>query len=296
MKQVLKLMSMINRSSYHKAIDAAARIASMGSVINEEIQVYGILKGPLTKNVHQTLCQAIGSCDAIIVDISVKDSGTLYELGYAHALMKPTIMLRQPQEEIPFDLANERFITYSTNSEGLANLEKVLAKAIVVALTHPEQWTFGKHKATITTPSVFISYSHADLEFLQRLQIHLKPLEKNSIIDLWDDTKIAAGTKWKHQIEEALQRARIAILLISADFLASDFIVENELPPILKNAEEKGTTILPVVVKPSRFLRDRNLSQFQAINDPNKPIQVLPEAEQEKIYALVAERIEQELS
>lgn len=296
MKNVLKLMSMINRASYHEAIDAAARIASMDSVINEEIKVYGILKGPLMKNVHQTLCQAIGSCDALIADISVTDSGTLYELGYAHALMKPTIMLRRHQEQIPFDLANERFIAYSADTEGLATFEKVLAKELVVALTNPEKWTFGKHKASITTPSVFISYSHMDLAFLQRLQIHLKPLEKNSIIDLWDDTKIAAGTKWKHQIEEALQRARIAILLISADFLASDFIVENELPPILKNAEEKGTTILPVIVKPSRFLRDRNLSQFQAINDPNKPIQALPESEQEKIYARIAERIEQELS
>ena len=54
-----------------------------------------------------------------------------------------------------------------------------------------------------------------------------------------------SGEKWKQKIEKALNDASIAILLISADFIASDFIINNELQPLLKNAEEKGTVILP---------------------------------------------------
>jgi hypothetical protein len=68
----------------------------------------------------------------------------------------------------------------------------------------------------------------------------MRPFEKKGVIDLWVDTKINVGEKWKEKIQQALDRAAIAILLISADFLASDFIIDNELPPLLKAAEEKG--------------------------------------------------------
>jgi len=82
--------------------------------------------------------------------------------------------------------------------------------------------------------SVFISYNHKDKDSLERVQVHLRPLVKQNKIDLWDDTRIKAGEKWKEGIEKALRNAKIAILLLSADFLASDFIVDNELPPLLK--------------------------------------------------------------
>jgi hypothetical protein len=102
-------------------------------------------------------------------------------------------------------------------------------------------------------PSVFISYSHADSEWLKRVQIHLKPLERKGLILPWDDTKIEPGMQWKDEINKALDSARVAILLISADFLASDFIVDNELPPLLASAEEHGTLIFPVILKPCLF-------------------------------------------
>ena len=140
--------------------------------------------------------------------------------------------------------------------------------------------------------SLFVSYSHNDREFLDRLLVHLRPLEKEGLVDVWEDSRIRAGDKWKVEIEDALKRSRVAILLISADFLASDFIVDNELPPILTKAESEGTRIIPVVIKPCRFLRDKNLSQFQAINDPHNPLINLAEGEQEVVYDAVAQDVE----
>lgn len=139
---------------------------------------------------------------------------------------------------------------------------------------------------------VFISYSHMDAEHLKRLRVHLRPLERDHIIEVWDDTQISPGASWRDAISDALSSAQVAILLISADFLASDFIMDNELPPLLEAASSAGTTVLCVPVNPSRFNRTPQLSQFQAVNDPNRPLSVLPFAEQEAVWVRVADAVE----
>ncbi|WP_052707039.1 TIR domain-containing protein [Teredinibacter turnerae] len=139
---------------------------------------------------------------------------------------------------------------------------------------------------------IFISYSHRDKTYLDRLMTHLRPLQKQGLIDAWADTRLQAGDKWKKEIENALKDSRVAILLISADFLASDFIIDNELPPLLQRAENKGTTIIPVILKPCRFLRDRNLREFHSVNIPDEPISIMNENERELTYDTVAQRIE----
>lgn len=149
-------------------------------------------------------------------------------------------------------------------------------------------------KPTITVKGnkIFISYSHKDHEYLNRLMVHLKPLEKQGLIDPWVDTRLLAGDKWKKEIEKALKSAKVGILLVSADFLASDFIINNELPPLLQAAEENGTLIIPVILRPCRFTREKTLREFQAINPPDEPICLLDENQRELVYDTVAQRIE----
>ena len=72
-----------------------------------------------------------------------------------------------------------------------------------------------------TRTKIFISYSHADKEWLDRLRRHLKPLVREGDLDCWDDTHIRPGDDWKQEIENALDTAQVAVLLISADFFAS---------------------------------------------------------------------------
>src|SRR5579863_9414887 len=97
---------------------------------------------------------------------------------------------------------------------------------------------------------VFISYSHRDQRWLERLRVHLRPIEKTSTIEVWSDRQIKAGANWIEAIESALARADIALLLVSADFLASEFITSRELPPLLQAARRRACRILPVVVSP----------------------------------------------
>ena len=68
---------------------------------------------------------------------------------------------------------------------------------------------------------VFISYSHEDKDWLTRLQVHLKPLTRSGLVDLWDDTRIGSGDLWHQEIREALDQTGVAIPLVSADFKAA---------------------------------------------------------------------------
>lgn len=153
----------------------------------------------------------------------------------------------------------------------------------------------SEHLTTGNSKKVFISYSHKDTAHLERLRVHLKPLEKLGVVDVWDDTKIKVGDHWEQEIETALHKAAIAVLIVSADFLASDFIVDNELPPLLEKAQLDGTKIVPVILKPCRFSRDANLSRFQALNQPDKPVHGMNESEQEVIWDRLSQIIEAEI-
>lgn len=138
---------------------------------------------------------------------------------------------------------------------------------------------------------VFVSYAHADRRWLDRLVVHLKPLRELCELEQWDDTKIQPGSNWRTEIRAAIERAKVAVLLISADFLASDFIRTDELPPLLKAAEEEGAVILPVIISPCLFTRVQHLARFQTVNDPRLPLVSVGIGEQEEAFVRVASSI-----
>jgi TIR domain-containing protein len=145
----------------------------------------------------------------------------------------------------------------------------------------------GKSKAPARN-KVFVSYSHADSEWLERLRTHLKPLERESVLDLWVDTRIQSGARWRDEIRKAIEMTKVAILFVSARFLASDFIMENELPPLLAAAEKEGAIVLPVIISPSRFLEYEFLSNIQSINSSEKPLTAMNYNEQEEIFVRIS--------
>ncbi|HEV8562028.1 MAG TPA: TIR domain-containing protein [Actinophytocola sp.] len=112
---------------------------------------------------------------------------------------------------------------------------------------------------------VFISYSHKDAAWKDRVCLHLRPSERAGTVETWTDDRIAAGDVWRKEIAAALDRARVALLLISADFFGSDYIHSDELPPLLAAAEKGGCRIIPVLVGPSRFHDIPELARFQSM-------------------------------
>jgi hypothetical protein len=138
---------------------------------------------------------------------------------------------------------------------------------------------------------VFLSYSHKDDVWLERLTTMLKPLMRSKTISVWTDKGIKPGERWKVEIEFALVRASIAILLVSDHFLASDFIAENELPPLLKRAEENGVRIIWIPIS-SCLYHHTPISEYQAACDPAKPLDGRSEPEWKSELAKICRDVE----
>ena len=245
-----------------------------------------------SQQIAHEIRNAIRRASLVIGETTERNANVMWELGYAQALNKPVLLITQDPGSIPFDLSSVRVVTYQPGAP-LSNIVARLTDAI--SATVLGQITSGTDPASDARHRVFFSYSHSDAEYLDRMLIHLRPVERSGAINLWSDTKIRAGDRWREEIRKAVREARVVVLLVSADFLASEFIVTNEFPPLLAAAEVEGARIIPVIVKPSRFVRDDSLSRFQALNDPKVPIIRMGEAEREELYAKLAEVIESEI-
>ena len=227
--------------------------------------------------------------DIFICDLTTMNPNIAFHAGQIESLSKPIIYFISSDSPHPVSLSHKNIIRYSDvtlENEFIDELNRL------IELADKEPKAFAEKNEQSIRRKAFVSYSHADRQYMERLMIHLKPLIKKGLIDVWVDTKIKSGDQWKKEIEAALACSGIAILLVSADFMASDFIVDNELPPLLTMAEVKGTKILPVIVSPCRFSREPTLNQFQAANSPSEPLSSLSIDKREEIYDKLANDIE----
>ena len=142
---------------------------------------------------------------------------------------------------------------------------------------------------------LFISYSHVDRGWVERLQTMIRPLVRSEALRLWDDSQIPAGAKWKVEIEKALASAKVALLLVSDDFLASEFVTNNELPPLLRAAEEEGLCILWVCLGPC-FYEATPIHEYQAVLPPGEPLEALSPVQQKAALKTIAVAIRAALS
>lgn len=119
---------------------------------------------------------------------------------------------------------------------------------------------------------VFISYSHKDKEWRDRLLEPLRALEKNGHFHVWVDTRLEAGDLWESKVEAAIAQSDAAILLVTNAFLGSDFISGKEMPRILKRHAKGGTRIFPVIVKPCPWQDITWLAKLQVRPEEGRPL------------------------
>jgi O-acetyl-ADP-ribose deacetylase (regulator of RNase III) len=139
---------------------------------------------------------------------------------------------------------------------------------------------------------VFVSYSHKDKVWLKRLQDMLQPLLRNGNMSFWSDTAIKPGALWKEEINQSLRSAKVALLLVSPNFLASDFIAQHELPPLLDKAKTQGTRILWAHVS-SCLYKESEVSAYQAVHDVARPLDKLTPAKRNEVLVEICQKIKE---
>lgn len=138
---------------------------------------------------------------------------------------------------------------------------------------------------------VFVSYSHHDKEWLERLQKHLKPYAQAVAMSPWSDEQIKPGQTWLAEIQKAIAETKVAVLLVSSDFLASDFIMQQEVPLLVAAAERGEITILWVPLRPSAF-SNTVLAHYHALANPARAVAELPTvAEQDAALVKICSKI-----
>ena len=148
----------------------------------------------------------------------------------------------------------------------------------------------------MTRDYIFVSYSHKDKDWLERLRVFFKPFPWGQSYKaggrLWADPYIQVGDRWRREIADGLRRARIAVLLVSPDFLASDFIASDELPPVLAAGRAGELIIVCVPVRTSNVdLARPELLEYQWPRPHDKALSLLKAAKREEALAQVVRKV-----
>jgi hypothetical protein len=119
---------------------------------------------------------------------------------------------------------------------------------------------------------IFICYSQKDIISKQRLETHLKVFVKQGQLDFWSDEQINAGEDWDPEILRSINESNAAILLISTEFLASDYIQDRELPLIFQKRQKEGMKVFPFILFPCNWQEHKTIPKINARPKSGKPL------------------------
>ncbi len=145
-----------------------------------------------------------------------------------------------------------------------------------------------------TPPPMFITYDHVDLPWLEKLQLHLEPALKRRGTFAWDDRRIKPGEKWYDAIHNALHSARLGVVLVSPDWLESEFVNKEEWP-VLEAASQRGRVNILWVVVRSCLYDTHPIAQYQSVGNPGEPLDALSPAAQDAALVRICRKILDEL-
>jgi internalin A len=193
-----------------------------------------------------------------------------------------------PQEMVPLPGHPDEVIPYEDllvmESNGIDKFPRVVAKKVLqldvdelvngvdLVGTRRQDKTMAEQKHPIR---LFCSYSRADESFRSDLNNHLMILRRMGLINAWDDRVIEAGEDWKQGIDLNLERADIILLLISADFIASDYCYEIEMKRALERHEKEEACVIPIILRDANW-KNAPFAKLQALPKDGKPVDLWP--------------------
>jgi internalin A len=136
---------------------------------------------------------------------------------------------------------------------------------------------------------LFYSYSHKDESLRDELEAHLKLLQRQGVIHVWHDRKIEAGDDWRNALDEHLEQADLILLLISADFMNSDYCYENEMKRAMERHSKGETVVVPIIIRDVNWAR-APFAKLQAL--PKDGVAVTRWTDRDSAWRSVSEGIE----
>lgn len=147
----------------------------------------------------------------------------------------------------------------------------------------------GKQKIKqVKIPLIFLSYSHEDSDWKNKLRKQLSILERKGILQVWEDTHLLPGQEWNKEIEKQLDLADIFLFLVSADLLASKFVMDIELPTALDRFQKGEAKVIPIIMR-SCLWKESDFSKFQALPKDGKPVKSF--ADEDEVLSEIGKRL-----
>jgi len=126
---------------------------------------------------------------------------------------------------------------------------------------------------------VFCSYAREDEEHLNVLREWLSGLKRQGLIEWWHDREIVPGWEWEEAIDKRLRTADIILLLVTSDFLGSDYVYEKEIRTAIERYERHEALVIAIIVRPALW-QDTPLNKFQLLPKDAKPITRWPDRDE----------------
>jgi len=232
---------------------------------------------------------------------AVANPNSMGEMSSVPAPVTPDPKISRPSVDIKVSYDGENFISYGAL---LDNSDEPKVKA-----ENSHVWLIA-HNFSAILPSppqkakrVFLSYSHQNTKWLVRLRTHLAGIRRAKLIESWDDKEILPGDQWDANIKKNLEEADIFILLLSADFIASEYIWNEELRIAFRKLKERNAVIIPVLFEPLDLGGLSEISTPDNLSFKISDFEIIPKnldghlqavslwQNQEQALAFVAERI-----
>jgi TIR domain len=174
--------------------------------------------------------------------------------------------------------------------ESIEKYEKEMARR----RTAPAPPSAGVGVPSATAPSrgraarLFLSYSHLDEVYKNKLEKHLALLARLGLVETWSDRQILPGQQWDDKIRKQLAEADIVLLLVSANFIASDYSYYREMMPALERMDSGPQVVIPIVLSPVDWSA-APFSKVQALPPNGQPVTTW--TNQDEAWAQVAKGI-----
>ena len=140
--------------------------------------------------------------------------------------------------------------------------------------------------------NIFIAYSRADISYCEELRKHLKILElSGEVNEVWYDGLIEVGSDWSNSIKDAMKKADIILLLISSDFIASEFCYQVEMKKAIELHEQKATVVVPVILRDCLWHKTP-FGYLQALPQDGKPINSAEWENRDQPYREILDRLD----